>query len=96
MLCGEFIKLCNSETAFGEPQWFHTLNKNRILEVTHEEYGLSKNNQYYSCRVHCSDKEYEDGFYRGSIGIIDAITVMDEAFDAENILRWANAVANNC
>ena len=96
MLCKEFAKLCNFETELGEPQWYHQLNKGRILEVTHEEFGLSKENQFYSCRVHCSDKEYADGYFRRTLGIIDIMVVNDEDFDAENILRWANAVANNC
>lgn len=87
-----FDKLVNSETAYGEPQWWMDgLDRDRTLEVTHEEYGLPDNEQFFSCRVHCSDVEYDNGDYSSTYGVID--TMCMDAFDYDEIIRWADAVA---
>lgn len=88
----KFNDLVNSETAFGEPQWWlYGLDRDRSLEVTHEEYGLSESEQFYSCIVHCSDVEYENGDYDGTNGIIDRICI--DNFDYEKIIKWANMIS---
>ena len=40
-----FKSLINFETEFGEPQVWVYLNNDMSVEITHEEYGLSRQNR---------------------------------------------------
>lgn len=89
----DFYELVNSETAYGDPQWWMCgLDRDRILEVTHEEYGLSKDEQFYSCRVHCNEDEYVNGDYDETNGIIEMICL--DTFDYDKIVEWAERIAS--
>ena len=84
----------NSETSYGEPQHFIPLPNLRNLEIVHEESGLDEKEQYFSWRVHCSEEEFENDKFRGTMGIIDQTT--SDTYDAKTIvetLGWANRVA---
>lgn len=83
---------CCSE--LGEPQAWIYLPNGRSLEITHEENGLQQEDQFYSWRVHCSDKEYEKEKFCKTNGVIDYI-VSDDINDTtlrENI-SWAYALS---
>lgn len=67
----EYILPFDSCTAFGEPQAWVYLKDGTSLEITHEEEGLSDDKQYYSLRLHCSDEDFDNDVYRGTMGIID-------------------------
>ena len=58
-------------TEYGEPQAFVTLANGRYIEVTLEQEGLQKKDWFYSVRLHCNQREFDDGEYRGTCGIID-------------------------
>ena len=82
------------ETEYGEPQAFLDLSNGRTLEVTHEEYGLPEEKQYYSWRVNCSDEEFEDDAYHSTCGVIDQSSSDDINLDiCSQMLKWAYRVA---
>lgn len=65
--------MCNifeSETEYGEPQIWIYLNDGTSIEITHEEYGLDKSEQYYSARLHCSESDFENDMYHSTMGVI--------------------------
>jgi hypothetical protein len=63
-----------SETAYGEPQAFILAANGHSIEVTLEQAGLSKYEYFYSCCVHCSTKEFDDGKFNFTGGIIDTFS----------------------
>ena len=67
----------NSETAYGEPQHWIYLKTGRSIEITHEEYGLSRKEQMFLIRYHCSEKEYDDGDFQSTNGIIDIFSYVE-------------------
>lgn len=69
-----FKETFNDETPLGEPQHWIYLKSGRSLEVTHEEDGLSENEQYFSIRLHCSEEEFNNGEYSSTIGVITTLT----------------------
>lgn len=82
------------ESGYGEPQAYLDLPNSRTLEVTHEEYGLPKEQQFYSWRVNCSDKEYEHDAYHCTCGVIDQSYSDDIDLDTCSLmLQWAYRVA---
>lgn len=84
-----------SETAYGEPQCWEALENDRSLEITLEQYGLPEEEQFYSFRVHCSEEEFENGAFSGTMGVIDTFNTPDKSLDnLEEILSWAVKVAN--
>lgn len=86
-----FHNMINSYTEYGEPQiWVTGLPGDRNLEITHEEYGIPKERQFYSIRLHCNDAEFENKDY-GDFGIIDAYTT--DTFDYDKIMEWAIRVS---
>lgn len=74
-----FKSLINFETEFGEPQVWVYLNNDMSVEITHEEYGLSFSEQYYSLRLHCSEEDFENDIYHSTMGVIYQ-TIGDEEF----------------
>lgn len=61
----------DSETAHGEPQAWVYLKDGSSIEITHEEYGLEPNEQYFSLRHHCSEEDFENDVYHSTMGVID-------------------------
>ena len=47
----------DSKTEHGEPQAWIYLKDGSSIEITHEEYCLDPNEQYFSLRHHCSEEE---------------------------------------
>lgn len=79
-----------NETEYGEPQAYIELSRGRNLEVTHEEYGLQSTHQYYSWRVNCSDKEFDDDMFHKTCGIIDEAYTDDITDETcKEMLAWA-------
>lgn len=61
----------DSTTPFGEPAASYILgNTHRELEMVLESNGLTKEEQFYSVRLHCSEPEYDAGQYQETVGII--------------------------
>ena len=82
----------NSETGYGEPQHWVTLPYDRSLEIVYEETG--DNNRYYSWRVHCNEREFEDDMFHGTMGVMDQDCSDDMSFDTRVAkLNWAIKVA---
>lgn len=82
------ITYFNSETGYGEPQHFMELPKGRALEVVYEDAGCEE--KYFSARVHCNEKEFENNDYHSTMGVID--TMLFDTLETENIkkvLLWA-------
>lgn len=59
----------NDETALGEPSLTLYLPNDTSIEITHEEDGL-KEEQYFSVRHHCSNEDFDNDTYRGTMGVI--------------------------
>ena len=78
----------NDETPLGEPQHWIYLKSGRSIEVTHEEDGLSENEQYFSIRLHCSEEEFDNGDYYKTCGVITTLT----AITAQDTLNCINAI----
>ena len=69
-----FKETFNDETPLGEPQHWIYLKSGRSLEITHEEYGLPENKQYFSIRLHCSNEEFDNEEYSNTVGVITTLT----------------------
>ena len=83
-----FKETFNDETPLGEPQHWIYLKSGRSIEVTHEEDGLSENEQYFSIRLHCSEEEFDNGDYYKTCGVITTLT----AITAQDTLNCINAI----
>lgn len=84
----------NSETGYGEPQHWITLPYDRSLEITYEDTG--DDNRYYSWRVHCNEKEFENDDFHSTMGVIDTNISNDLNFDTRvSKLNWAINVASS-
>ena len=83
-----FKETFNDETPLGEPQHWIYLKSGRSLEVTHEEYGLFKNEQYFSIILHCSEEEFDNGEYSSTVGVITTST----ATTAQDTLNCINTI----
>lgn len=70
-LDGDVCLRFDSETSLGEPQGWIYLKDGTSLEITHEEHGLSASEQYFSARLHCSEKDFEDDKFHSTMGIIE-------------------------
>lgn len=68
-------------TEYGEPQAWLNLKNGRCIEVTSEQEGLPENKRFFSVRLHCSEKEYENGAYRESLGVIGTYRSSNLDFD---------------
>lgn len=71
----------NNTTSYGEPQAWVSLNNGRSIEVTLEQEGLAKSEYYYSVRLHCSEREYENNDYHSTNGVIDQYISSGSALD---------------
>ena len=85
-----FISLSNSETEYGEPQLWIYLDNGRSVEITHEEYNLPEDKQFYSVRLHCSEKEFDDDIFYATCGVIDYSVF--KYFDKGKIDEWVRKV----
>lgn len=59
-------------TEWGEPRAWLYLPNGRTIEVTHEEEGLDTKDQYFSVRLHCTDKEFDNMSFDTYVGIIES------------------------
>lgn len=71
------------ETALGEPVAWIYLSDGTSLEICHEEEGLKEDEQFYSIRHHCSDKDFEEDKYHSTMGVIQHMCSMDAGIIAE-------------
>ena len=83
-----FKETFNDETPLGEPQHWIYLKSGRSIEVTHEEDGLSENEQYFSIRLHCSNEEFDNEEYSNTVGVITTLI----ATTAQDTLNCINAI----
>ena len=82
----------NSETVYGEPQHWITLPYDRSLEIVYEDTG--DDNRYYSWRVHCNEREFDNDVFHSTMGIMDQSNSNDMDFDTRvRLLNWAIEVA---
>ena len=83
----------NSETGYGEPQHWMTLPYDRSLEIVYEETG--DDHRYYSWRVHCNEKEFENDLFHKTMGVMDSNSSEDMSFDTRLAkLNWAIKVSS--
>ena len=68
----------NAETALGEPSLILYLPNDTSIEITHEEDGVRKEEQYFSVRHHCSNEDFDNDTYRATMGIISEGTAETE------------------
>ena len=83
-----FKETFNDETPLGEPQHWIYLKSGRSLEITHEEYGLSEDKQFFSIRLHSTDEEFYNGEYSNTVGVITTLI----ATTAQDTLNCINAI----
>ena len=83
-----FKETFNEETPLGEPQHWIYLKSGRSIEITHEEYGLPENEQFFSIRLHCSDEEFDNGEYSSTVGVITTLI----ATTAQDTLNCINTI----
>ena len=83
-----FMETFNDETPLGEPQYWIYLKSGRSLEITHEEYGLSEDKQFFSIRLHSTDEEFYNGEYSNTVGVITTLV----ASTAQETLNCINAI----
>lgn len=97
-LLAEHIPSCPSffddETEYGEPTFWMKLQHGRYLEITYEDTG--DDDRFYSWRVHCSEKEFDDDIFHGTLGVIDKNCSDDMSLKTRmEKLKWAITVAEN-
>ena len=83
-----FRETFNDETPLGEPQYWIYLKSGRSLEITHEEYGLSEDKQFFSIRLHSTDEEFYNEEYSNTVGVITTLV----ASTAQETLNCINAI----
>lgn len=87
-------------TECGEPRAWVYLPNGRKIEVTHEEEGLDTKDQYFSVRLHCTDKEFDNMSFDTYMGVIDYCTspntpnVLDVSY-IKNLLKRMIYVGQN-
>lgn len=87
-------------TEWGEPRAWLYLPNGRTIEVTHEEEGLDTKDQYFSVRLHCTDKEFDNMSFDTYVGVIDYCTspntpnVLDVSY-IKNLLKRMIYVGQN-
>lgn len=91
MVLKDILKQHKTEmTELGEPQAWIYLDKDRSMEVVEERNGLEKKNYFYSCRLHCSEEEFENDKYYSSMGIIE--TYLTKGLDLKDLKRCIQKV----
>lgn len=78
-----------SETEYGEPQWWIYLKSGRSIEITFESYGLEQTKCYYSVRYHCTDEEFNNDDFHGTLGVIDQAVTSDIGTNPDAVLNEA-------
>ena len=56
---------------YGEPQAWVNLENGRAIEVTHHEENLQPEDQYFSVILHCSEREFDEGYFADKCGVIE-------------------------
>lgn len=56
---------------YGEPQAWVNLENGRAIEVTHHEENLQPEEQYFSVVLHCSEREFDEGYFADKCGVIE-------------------------
>lgn len=62
----------NSETEYGEPQAWYYMQDGTTIEVCYEQEGLSPSNYFYSLRRHCTEKDFENDIFHGTMGVMES------------------------
>ena len=60
-----------NETSYGEPQAFFELDNGRCIEAVLEQEGLAPEEYFYSVSLHCTEKEFDNGDFNSTCGVID-------------------------
>lgn len=81
----------SGETPLGEPQMWIYLGDGTSIEVTHEEDGLAPEEQYFSIRHHCSEKDFENDAYHKTCGVIAQEASNDVSFIGNALMALINA-----
>ena len=82
----------NSATEYGEPQHWVTLPYDRSLEIVYED--TKDDDRYYSWRVHCNEKEFENDQFHMTMGVMGQLTSKDMHFETRRTkLDWAIQIA---
>ena len=80
----------DNSNSFGESQaWIYLNNTERSIEITHEKEGLSPAEEFYSLILHCNEKEFDDGEFYKTNGIIERFlthTISDA--ELKNGIQW--------
>lgn len=73
------------DNGYGEPQAWIYLDNGRSIEITLEQEGLEEKDYFYSVRLNCNEKEFENNDYHSSNGVIDQYTTsgssIEEVYD---------------
>lgn len=86
--------LQETETEYGETQYWLDLPYGRQLEITQETEGLAEDEYFWSWRVHCSDEEFDDNCYQSTCGCIDKqCTEENNDQILKEMLFWAIKIA---
>lgn len=72
----------NNFNSWGEPQAWICLENGRGVEIVHEEECLPPDEQYFRIILHCTDDEFDNGYYHGSCGMISSSC----SYDTPNVL----------
>lgn len=76
-------------TAYGEPQAFVGLENGRVIEVTLEQEMLPPEQQFYSARLHCNEKEEEQDLFLDSVGIVAQVTSKTPSLEEVSKLMYS-------
>ena len=82
----------DDETMYCEPSFWMQLQHGRYLEIVYEDTG--DDDRYYSWRVHCNEKEFDDDIFHETLGVIDGTNSDDMSLETRmEKLKWAITVA---
>lgn len=59
------------ENSYGEPQAWIGLDNGRSIEITEERELLRKEDYFYSCRLHCTEEEFENNKFHSTMGVVE-------------------------
>lgn len=84
-----------NETSYGEPQAWIYLNNGRTIEVTFEQEMLSSEEQFYSVRLHCNEKELEGGEFHGTLGVMNQLNTKTNSMEEIKGLLYSSLLCND-
>ena len=57
-------------TAYGEPEAWIYLENGRSIQIVYYKKGISPDYQFFSVVLHCSEDEYNNGYYHETRGLM--------------------------